>query len=478
MLLWLTFAEAAFPCATMRMLPDAPELRHGVVSRAGPTKQVRDLYGLPNELRSENFVVRWGSGERFTEEELDNLLESMELGWSVEVEDMAHPPPYGADAFLFNVYIGNTGDGAPEITSAAGYFYPDPEGWPMIVMAPETVRDRLGTEGTAVHEFYHAIQATTGRYPYDGIAAWYWEATAEWAAMQVVPDNPMSSGFAFGYLLLPHLPVNYFDYPDEGLLEEYHQYGAYLFPHDLTEQVGWELVRDTWLDPSGDPDPLEVMRGWLADHGHDMDELWLDHIARNVVLDYPFRVWLEQSLESGGWGWPEADRVAVEIDWAGDDGRVRGDSAPGRYGAFAIHLTDADPGTLRVLIEAEPEGTEGSPTEVGARVVRLDAFDDPIYTEVPFDGLVGELSLPDILMGEDVWVVVGTWTPEARPRIWDDERFELTWSVTVEPVAAPVDTEQEKRRCGCQHPGGGAAWWLSGGAAWLVKRRRRAHPAA
>ena len=449
MLIWLALAEAAVPCGTLRMLQDAPEARRGVVLRAGPEKGLRDIYGVPNLLESENFVVRWGSGERFTDDELDNLLESLELGWRGQMVEMGHPPPYGADAFRFNVYIGNTGDGAPEIAGAAGYFTPDEEGWPMIVMDPSVVRDKLTTEGTAVHELYHAVQSATGRYGYEGVSAWYWEATAEWAAMQVVPDNPLSGAFAFGYLMLPELPVNFFDYPDTGELQEYHQYGAFMFPYDLTEQHGWELVRDSWTDPGTNPDPLEVMRAWLGARDADLDELWLDHIAKNAVFDYPFGPIAAETIENAGPMWPEAQPISVELEWAGDEGRTSEREAPGRYGALAFRLRQSDPGTLRVKIDGDATGTRGNPAHFGARVIQIDDFGDPIYHPVPFEGLSGELSLEDIGTNDELYVVVGAWTPVAKARDWDTERFRFSWSILVEPAALDVPEAEDKKGCGC-----------------------------
>ncbi|HMV69881.1 MAG TPA: DUF6055 domain-containing protein, partial [Myxococcota bacterium] len=427
-------------------------------------KGTRDLYEVPFERRSDNFVVRWGEELTFDDAQIDNLLESLELGWRVEMGEMGHPPPYGSDALRFNVYIGNTGGGAPEISGAAGYYTPDDDGWPMIVIAPETVWDPLLTEGTAVHELYHAVQDSLARFTYQDRAAWFWEATAEWASMEAIPENPYAGQFAFGYLMLPGLPVDFFDYPDRGDLQEYHQYGAFLFPLELTERVGWELVRDAWSVPGDEDDPLEVMRSWLAERGEDLDALWLDHIARAAVLDFPFRARLAEQLAYAEIAWPDTDRVVVSVDPAGEQGTVRGFDAPGRYGAAVLHVPAADPGTVQVVVTGHEVGTRGAAPRFGARVVRFDGFGDPLFTPLVFDGLRGEAALADVQLDEELYVVVGAWSDDASH--WDTERFPFDWSVVVEPPAAPED--EAARACGCAH-GGPAGWALL--LPWWRRRR-------
>ena len=100
--------------------------------------------------------------------------------WDIEINQLGYEMPTSADTYLFNVYIGDTGSGAPQGYGAAGYFTGDNQGYPMIVIAKQTVMDEGYLDFTVAHEFFHALQGRTNRYDYDeyGPGAWYWEATA------------------------------------------------------------------------------------------------------------------------------------------------------------------------------------------------------------------------------------------------------------------------------------------------------------
>jgi hypothetical protein len=458
------------PCATAERLREAPRARRGPFASVGGPRAERDPYGVPNVRTSEHFAVRWGSFQPVSIADADRLLEHFELAWRVQVDEMGHTAPYGTSAFFFNVYVGDTGDGTPSSYGAGGYQTYDADGWPMVVVARNSFVDPNFLEHTAVHEFYHAIQSETARFPYDGISAWYWEATAEWAAIEAVPGNPSNGVFAPGYLWLPEIGVPAFDYPDEGTLEEYHQYGAFLFPHDLSRVVGPEVVTETWKDPSGEPDPLEVMRAAVEAAGEDLDELWLDHLAHTVLLDHPMADLLEVHLDTFRLAFPDESVVSRGLWGSGGDGKV-GAEAPHRYGGYVLAVRSPDDGVLHVEVDGEATGTEGSEATFAARVVvARDA--GPEYLDVPFDGASGRLDVvPD---GDDVYVVVGATT--AGNDRWDTERFPFAYDLWVEPPPATDDGPPPRRGRtlprGCD-TGGGAA----GGAVLLaaaIARRRRA----
>lgn len=465
---------APLRCGTAERLRDAPPARRGLVLSAGGARGQRDVYDLPNVRTSTHFAVRWGDGNPPPLAQVDALLDHFELAWDVEVVELDHEPPYGSDAFLFNVYVGDSGSGAPSSYGAGGYQTVDAEGWPMIVVARSSFVDPSFLQHTAVHEFYHAIQSQTGRFPYDGIAAWYWEATAEWAAIHAVPDNPSNGVFAPGYVWLPELGVPAFDYPDEGTLEEYHQYGAFLFPYDLSRAVGPEVVTGTWKDAGRDPDPMSVMARTVADAGLDFDELWLDHAAHAVLLDSPLQDVLAPHFETFSFSYPGEDVLTRGLSGTGGDGKL-GAEAPRRYGHAVIVLRAPPAGVLHVAIDGEAAGTEGSPAVFGGRVV-VDAPGGPTYAELPFAGTEGRLDLE--VDGDDVYVVVGATTPDAAR--WDDERFPFAYDLWVEETPDDAPTPRRPRgrvlQQACDTSGGagpGLVGVVAGAlGAWRARRRR------
>ena len=470
-------ASAAVPCATQARLAEAPPLRRPAPSASPPAdRALRDPFGVPNVATSEHFAVWSGNFGGVTDAEVEALLAAFELAWDVQIEALAHPAPPTTDQFRFNVYVGDTANYAPDGYGAAGYYTVDPEGYPMVVVAAATLNDAAFAEHTALHEFYHAVQDGLDRYSFDeqGPAAWFFEATAEWAAVESAPDNPHNGPFVFAYLLLPELALTTFDFADSGQLVEYYAYGAFLFPHDVGRRFGPAVIRDVWTDPGDDPDPLEVLRTGLAAEGADLDEVWLDHLAHNAAYDYDAGELYRANVAQWASAYPDAAEIAATATGSGATGRVSGGEAPQRYGAVTFALHDADAGTLSVRVAGDGRGTRGSPARYGARVVRLhDGL--PEYVSVPFDGVDGALDVPDVVEGETVLLTIGAWTPAWQASRWDTERFPLDWALEVQPEPGPSGRpEPTPAGCGC---GGGGAVGAHApiviAAIGLVRRRRR-----
>ncbi|MBX2796081.1 MAG: hypothetical protein KTR31_00390 [Myxococcales bacterium] len=490
----MSLADAhAFTCGLPHLARDLAPLRTQPVSSlgGGGDKLLRDAYGVPNLATSENFAVRWGNAGGITEADAQDLLDAFETAWATQLEGLDHSAPYGTGTYRFNVYIGDTGSGAPSAYGAGGYYWVDTEGWPMNVVSLHSMGDPNSLQHVASHEFYHAIQGATARFAYDGIAAWYTEATAEWAAIRTVPDNPFLAPFLFAYGNLPEYPLTYFRYPTHGTVEELYQYGAVVFPLYVADLVGDDVIRDTWEDDGFDADPLEVLRAHLADDGYDLDEIFLDHIAANAVWDYaPYSGQFADNVENFGSHFG-LDPVLARYsrDGTGDEIRRARADAPRRYGYNLVQLADPDTGTLTVSVQGSKTGSEGSPAQYGARVVRTYADGSVEYHDVDFVDVTGELVLDDVGAEDEIWLVVGAWTETALDDRWESERFEYDYALTIEAPKEPVDpdpTETDETdetpatplpeqptsvACGCSNGGAGTMAWLV--PLLLVIRRRR-----
>ena len=330
-------------CATLEQLAIAPPAVRQedlpVLHKNG--KQERDAVcaSCSNELYSDNFVVKWGSG--VSQNEAQNILTAMEVAWDSEINDLGYLPPVGTDQYYFNVYIGDTGSGTPDGYGAAGYFTQDSEGFPMIVIAKTTAQSEY-LDMTAAHEFFHAIQGRAARYDYDptGPSAWFWEATANWAEGRVYPGTSNMAGFLMGYAFFPHYPVNYFNYPDSGSLDEFHQYGAFIFPLHITEiEADDSVIWNAWNDSGSDSDPMEVMDGYLREYGTTINESWLNHIAHMSVWDYALGSDYEYYIDYYQQYYPEGEnRIARTVQQQGSAGWRSGpsDLEPQRYGHNTI----------------------------------------------------------------------------------------------------------------------------------------------
>ncbi len=428
-------APPAVPCATMELLDGAwlaPELLgDGARLDAPPPpdgKLLRDAYGVPNKLESDNFVIRWGSGVSTSNAQA--MLDAFELSWAVELIEMDHPPPPGSDTHKFNVYVGRTGGNTPDHYGAAGYFNTDDEGWPMIVLNPSTVSDPEYGETTVAHEFYHSVQYATGSYSYEDEAAWFWEATASWIEAEVYPDNPGYVVFLFGYALLPYLEVNFFDYPDSGALQEYHQYGAFIWPRYLAEFVGdWRVVRNAWVEPQTlQDDPMVALQAEVEDLGADLDVAFMDFAARNVTWDYAHGDWYEAYVDGYADYYPSQDaRVVLEVDGAGTDGPWSPADAvtPRRYGYNVIRIEDLDEDGVEVEFVGDEEGSRGGPASFGVTVVHV-AGGVASY-EVLGHAVTSVGETVDVSGDDETYVVIGAWTADLR---WD-ETFDYEIALTA-----------------------------------------------
>lgn len=439
-------AEAAgpadrLPCRTLELLDGAfigPELHRDRPPPPPEGKLVRDAYGVSNSLESDNFVIRWGSGVAGVEAQA--ILEAFELSWEVEVAEMQHPQPQGADSHKFNVYVGSTGGGTPDDYDAAGYFTTDPEGWPMIVLSRATVQDVEYGVTTVAHEFYHAVQYATGTYRYEDEGAWFWEATASWIEAEVYAENPGYVSFLFGYALLPHLELNFFDYPDTGALQEYHQYGAFIFPRYLAELVGdWRIVRNAWVEPQVDGnDPLAAMEAEIGDLGVGLEEAFMDFVSRNVTWDYMHGDWYEDSVDIYAEYFPAQDHRILEVfRGEGTSGTFSPSPAlaPRRYGANVMALEEPNAGDLHVRFEGEDFGSLGSPAAFGLTLVRVRGG-EPHYQPL----MLGEIELDTVVRdggdADALYVVVGAWSDQLR---WDEE-FNYAISFEIGAAAGGEDT--------------------------------------
>jgi MYXO-CTERM domain-containing protein len=316
---------------------------------------------FPNLVESENFAFQAG-GAAPDAENIQQILAALERSFTHEVLQMGHPAPAGADQFLINVYLGNS-VGAPQIEDFAyAYVTLDNQSIPYIVLHPDLLAE-YDTESfgfadvTLAHEFYHAVQFGTGAFETnDGY--WFWEATADWIAVEVFPEYIDGDAFVPGFLMYPHVPLESFDYPDAGDLIELHHYGAQIFARYISEQVAdAELIRDVWLQGGSTETPIEVVSRLLSERGEDFEQVFLDFASHNAVLDYEradsYNAWLESYVPF----YPGEDfRVVGSALSAGSDGFIQiiAETSPGKLGYNVIDLSslEGDAVTIRFLGDA------------------------------------------------------------------------------------------------------------------------------
>ena len=435
----LSVADAQPPithkCATLEQLRLAPQLIANADVPVRPPnsgKTERDsVCSNCNTLSSDNFIVRWGSG--VSQSQAQSVLDSFEYSWDVEVNQLGYDQPSSTETYLFNIYIGDSGGNSPGGYGAAGYFTGDNQGYPMIVLAKQTLTDEYYLDSTIAHEFFHALQGRTGRYDYDeyGAGAWYWEATANWVETEVYANEAGMAFFLVGYTFFPHYPVNFFDYPDQGTLQEYHQYGAFIFPLHLTEvEADSNLIRSSWQDNSSESDPMEVLSSYLQPFGTNIEEAWLHHIARMTVMDYQMGDTYEEYLSYYN-QYPESqDRYAATVTQNGTSGWKQGpsDTKPQRFGHNTIIARNLSDSAMTFAIRGENTGSAGSSAIYGGTVTRLRGG-NTTYFPLTFSGVDGEVTITGIQSGDEHYLTVGVWTDEWNPNRVYSETFDYEYNI-------------------------------------------------
>jgi MYXO-CTERM domain-containing protein len=397
----------------MRAYPPVPPL---------PGKSDRDAWGdWPNESFSENFVVKWGS-DNISSGKINGLIDAFEAAWIGHVQEMELAAPVGSQDYRFNVYIGDSGPDTLSSHGAAGYFSYDHEGWPLIVIAKNSLNADDGGAGTAVHEFFHAVQDAMDTWEYTGLGAWYYEATACWSVPEVLIGDLTYMSFIMGYALLPNYPVNFFDYWDTGAFPEYHQYGAFLFPRYLSEHVlDWRVIRDSWRENNSLNDPLQAIEGLLESEGEDLDQVFSDFAAHNAIWDYSDGAVYDQYVEYYADQFSEWDcRISDALGSKGDSDWREANPAclPQSYGYNLLTIDNPKSGHLSVAFEGEEIGSRGSATSWKLQLVR-EGGSGPTYTPVDVEDNVVESVLCDVGEEDTLFVVVST----HAQRFKDDETF-------------------------------------------------------
>src|SRR5690606_6755233 len=178
----------------------------------------------------------------------------------------------------------------PSALGNAGYFWFDDEGHPMLVIAASILRDREHAAGTAAHELFHAVQHAAGLFEWGRNSPWYTEASAMWIESQVFPASAHYASFLWYFAARPELPLTHYDYPDEGTIEEYHHYGAFIFLTHLTEHVaGPALIRRSFALGQPGASALGVLDRALQEEGAELESAFEEFVGRNATWDYADR---------------------------------------------------------------------------------------------------------------------------------------------------------------------------------------------
>ena len=218
---------------------------------------------LAGRLDSKNISVQW-AGADGDEVMAGVLLDAFEGAWDALITDQGWPGPASSDTHLLVVVLDPSiaASGLTLEYAVSGF----PDGVAIIYMNPENAGLDAFFRSVAAHELHHAIQfGMRGAWSSQPAEAWYWEASAEWAAELALPSLDQYAWSAQWFTQDPSLRFD--------SLDGFHQYGMFLLNAWLHEEAGPSGMLETWAISTDRP---EV--GWdtlLAEGtGFDPQRIW------------------------------------------------------------------------------------------------------------------------------------------------------------------------------------------------------------
>ncbi|MGN9909597.1 DUF6055 domain-containing protein [Phytohabitans sp. LJ34] len=416
---------------------------------------------------SANFILLWGEksgtnpltapGEfRF---DPDNILSQLESLYSYYVNTMRFTPETGLLAqHKIIVIVTRTWNRTALDAWATGGSTDGRVG--VINIAPGAAQP--GSWGLA-HELGHVFQNYTflgrsGMGFTHASAGTFWEASAEFMAMQVYPRT--AAGDLTRWLRTENLYYS----------SSRHHYGAWMLPQYIKDRDGIEMFNRIWNEARNTEHPLEVYRRITGINQAELNRRIGEYAQRNVTWDYSNRADFMPFINSVyGAGFLNAYKgVPVEaVNASARHYRISDAMAPSDYGYNKIQLVpDSDGALVRLHLKGHAE-TGATGWTFGFVATRNGA--SPRYGPLT-QGTSGQISF-QLQPGENQVFLVVTGTPaSAVPKYafldgWPKNRrypYEFRISGAIPSGHEPGYSKPAATNGGRWHSNGGG--WVGGGA--------------
>jgi hypothetical protein len=320
----------------------------------------------PTETReTDHFRILYTrSGEDGVDGAYLQIVEStLEWVWEQQVGRLGWPAPILPMASRIDVYLMDLIDEDSDFGSILGinhgdFATGDNPNTPDVIEAGSASTIRLDNDyaeyadedhplvwlrSTAAHEFHHSIQRG-----YDALEPmrWYMEATAEWIATLVVPEDDAAFERVEDNYRYAHICFGAFDLESMGLM-----YGDWPFLAMLGLHYGKETPYRLWENIAR-YDGFEALERLAESLGTTLADMLAEYRLRNLLRDYPFAerfgrvsVWSSDTLERrgrlSGYGMQELAANYITVDLPAGVYEVSVDPDGGRLGLWAVGIRDA-----------------------------------------------------------------------------------------------------------------------------------------
>ena len=339
-----------------------------------------------NRALSTHFALKWGTELDLSEELSEQMITMLEDAYTSEVIDWGMPDPTEIDGTYFNVYLGDTGPEVPSVEGNGGYFTLDDDGYPYIVLNHEALGHLDYMEAIVIHEFFHAVQWSSGAFSTSMDQIWYWESTATWAEGRLQPDHDFFMYWLPWYAIRPTTALNHHSSRDyDGEPPDLHQYGSFIVPWFLSEHMGGdEIVLSSWRDSDASDDPVDALD--LALGEQHIEDALADMAAANLNWDYDHREVFASHMNEFAETFAHRDTRYTTAIADDDDWWVHEDSAPDCYGYHYVSLPEDALSRVQagesLAIAVSPDVPAGLPTTLSfhARLMVESGEEWTVYT--------------------------------------------------------------------------------------------------
>jgi hypothetical protein len=329
------------------------------VAATAHAKETRKLFDAQYQsIESDNFILQWQPALVSLDAGAARaLIDDFENAYAAYHGELGYWLPQGSDVYKMNAYV-STASSTPAAPTYGGFASFADDGTPYMVISDDMIASGdPGTRLVIAHEYFHTVQFAKPAFANSASSSWWFEATANWAATKVYPDDNTFFGDIAHYVAATNQPLflSTNTLPDDTPFFA-HEYGAMIFAVYLDDlRGGPDIVKATFADAGENDDALDAIAAAVS-HGATPPELFLDFAATNATWAYP----ASTRAKLDAWSSTYADPIALRLGANGGHAAFAGEHALHSFG-YAIAAVARDKvNASHVVVALDPASGDGA----------------------------------------------------------------------------------------------------------------------